>query len=146
LWRAWHDYHEWPESLKHTIAEFDFVALWKFVAEVSWARVGPDGRLPDADPGRAPDRVSASKISLFREIAASLDSDPDGEHTRELIAKWRALANAETGGDAETKAALARAITNRTEWPAGYRRYLASLYDSTPEVWARVVDAVLAQS
>jgi hypothetical protein len=131
--------------LKQTVSEFDFVALWKFIAEVSWARVGPDGRLPGTDPKRAPDRVSASKISLFREIAASLDVDPDSEHTRDLIQKWRALRDAETGGDTEVRAALTRSMANRAEWPAGYRRYLASLYDTTVETWAKVFDAVLAK-
>lgn len=145
LWRAWYDFAEWPDSLKQPVAEFDFVRLRKFVAEVSWARVGPDGRLPDADPGRAPDRVSASKISLFREIAESLDADPDGRHTRELIAKWRALADAEVAGDADASAALSKSLANRSEWPAGYQRYLASLYDTTSEKWAKVIDAVLAE-
>ena len=145
LWRAWYDFAEWPDSLKQPVAEFDFVRLRKFVAEVSWARVGPDGRLPDADPGRAPDRVSASKISLFREIAESLDADPDGRHTRELIAKWRALADAEVSGDADASAALSKSLANRSEWPAGYQRYLASLYDTTSEKWAKVIDAVLAE-
>src|SRR5262245_3476498 len=126
LWRAWRDFAEWPDSLQYTVAEFDFVRVWKFITEVSWARVGPDGRLPDADPTRAPDLVSASKISLFREIAASLDVDPDGPQTHELIAKWRALADAEFAGDIEQKQALTRSLANRREWPAGYQRYLAS--------------------
>src|SRR5262249_32640338 len=142
LWRAWHDFAEWPDSLKQPVAEFDFVRLWKFVAEVSWARVGADGRLPDADPGRAPDRVSASKISLFREIAESLDADPEGSHTRELIAKWRALRDDELAVDADAKAALSKSMAHRREWPAGYQRWLASLYDTTAEKWAKVMDAV----
>jgi len=36
-------------------------------------------------------------------------------------------------------------MANRAQWPDGYRRYLASLYDTTVETWAKVVDAVLAQ-
>jgi DNA-binding transcriptional MerR regulator len=144
LWRAWHDFHEWPDSLKQTVAEFDFVALWKFVAEVSWAQVGPDGRLPNADPGRAPDRVSASKISLFRDIAASLDAD--AERTRELIAKWKALVEFETGGNAESKALLSKAWMNHREWPLGYQRYIASLYDTTVETWTRVANILASQT
>lgn len=144
LWRAWHDFHAWPDSLKQPVAEFDFVALWKFIAEVSWARVGPDGTLPDADPGRARDRVSASKISLFRDLAASLDSDP--ERTRELIGKWRALVEFETGGDAETRAALLKAWVDHRKWPAGYQRYIASLYDTTVETWTKVANVLASQA
>src|SRR5262245_10079390 len=47
LSRAWHEFQAWPDSLKQPVAEFDFIALRKFIAEVSWARVGPDGTLPD---------------------------------------------------------------------------------------------------
>ena len=80
---------------------------------------------------------------MFREIADSLDADPDGRHTRELIAKWKALADAEFAGDPDAKAALSESLANRSEWPAGYQRWLASLYDTTAEKWAKVIDAVL---
>jgi MerR family transcriptional regulator, thiopeptide resistance regulator len=142
LWRAWHDFHQWPDSLKRPVAEYDFVALWKFIAEVSWARVGPDGRLPDADPRRAPDRVSQSKIELFRAIAASLDADADGGRTRHLVAQWRALVDDETGGDEAMKASMSRAWTKRRQWPAGFQRYLASLYDVPVETWTKVADVL----
>ena len=142
LWRAFYDFAAWPDSLTRPVADVEFTALWKFIAEVSWARVGPDGRLPDADPRRAPDRVSATKISLFREIAASLDTGSGRGRTRELIAKWQALVDDETGGDAEAKALIAKAVTNRRAWPPGYQRYIASLYDTTVEEWTRVADAL----
>jgi DNA-binding transcriptional MerR regulator len=144
LWRAWHDFHTWPDSLKQPVAEFDFVALWRFIAEVSWARVGPDGTLPDADPARARDRVSASKIALFHDIAASLDSDP--ERARELIARWRALVDDETGGDKETKAALSKSLADHRKWPSGYQRYIASLYDTTVETWTKVASVLASQA
>jgi DNA-binding transcriptional MerR regulator len=144
LWRAWYEFRAWPDSLKQLVGEFDFVALWKFIAEVSWARVGPDGALLDAQPGRARDRVSASKISLFREIAAAVDTDP--ERTGELIAKWRALIDFETGGDAETKATLSRALIDHRNWPAGYQRYVASLYDTTVETWMKVANLLASQA
>jgi hypothetical protein len=145
LWRAWLEYGEWPESMKQRVAEFDFVALWTFIAGVSWARVGADGRLPDAAPGRAPDRVSASKINLFRAIAESLDSDPSGHHTQQLIAKWRALFDHEVGDDEEAKTRLLKTWANRERWPAGLQRYLASLYDVPVETWTRVVDVLARQ-
>ena len=140
LWRSWYDFSQWPDALKRPVAEFDFVALWKFIAEVSWARVGPDGRLPDADPRRAPDRVSASKISLFRDIASSLDRD--GRLTRALVEKWRALVDEEFGGDPQARAKVLQAWQNYRAWPAGYQRYVASLYDASVETWTRVADAL----
>jgi DNA-binding transcriptional MerR regulator len=140
LWRALYEFDSWPHSLKQPVSEFDFNRLWRFIAEVSWARVGPDGSLPGADPNRARDHVSASKISLFRDIAASLDSDP--ERTRALIAKWQALVDFETGGDGEAKAALSKSWINHLKWPAGYQRYVASLYDTNVETWTRVANVL----
>jgi len=143
LWRAFYDFAAWPESLKRPVADVEFAALWKFIAEVSWARVGPDGRLPDADSRRAPDRVSASKIALFRDLASSLDTD--GRRTRELVQKWRALVDEEFGGDVQAKTAASKAWVNYRAWPAGYQRYVASLYDASVETWTRVADVLARQ-
>ena len=129
--------------MKRPVAEVEFATLWKFIAEVSWARVGPDGRLPDADPRRAPDRVSASKIALFRAIASSLETD--GRRTRELVEQWRALVDEEFGGDAQAKSAASKVWVNYRGWPAGYQRYVASLYDASVETWTKVADALARQ-
>jgi MerR family transcriptional regulator, thiopeptide resistance regulator len=143
LWRSWLEYEQWPKLMKQRVAKFNFVALWKFIAEIAWARVGADGRFPDAAPGRAPDRVSASKINLFRAIAESLDSDPSGDHTQQLIAEWRALRDQEVGDDAATNTGLLKTLANPDEWPAGFRRYVASLYDMPVETWTKVADALV---
>ena len=142
LWRSWLEYEQWPESIKQRVAEFDYVAMWKFIAEVSWARVGPDGRSPDTVPGRAQDRASATKITLFRAIAESLDTDPGGHHTQQLIAQWRALLDQEVGDDEAMRARLLKAWANRKTLPAGFQRYVASLYDVPVETWARVADVL----
>jgi len=81
---------------------------------------------------------------LFREIAAALETDPG--RTSELIAKWRAIVDFETGGDTETKAALSRALINHRNWPAGYQRYVASLYDTTVETWMKVANLLASQA
>ena len=37
---------------------------------------------------------------------------------------------------------MAKALARRRNWPSGFRRYVASLYLTTPETWERVVDFI----
>src|SRR5712692_4126430 len=113
-------------------------ALRRFVGESSWARWEAKRAKAASTAPRAPDRISVSRLALFREIATALDRDPSGEAARPLVARWDALLDAETGGDAETKAAMRKAWADRRNWPDGMRRYVASLYDAEPDAWERV--------
>jgi hypothetical protein len=36
-------------------------------------------------------------------------------------------------------------LTKRARWPRGVRHYMASLYDTTPDTWERVVGFIEAQ-
>jgi hypothetical protein len=96
--------------------------------------------------GRAPDRVSASKLALFRDIEVALDRGPDGETSRQLLARWDAMLRDETGDDADTIAAMQQAWANWRNWPDGMRRYVASLYATEPAAVERVAAFIAAGS
>ncbi len=113
-------------------------ALRRFVGNASRARWEAKRKTMASTAPRAPDRVSTSRLALFREIEAALDRDPSGADGRPLAARWDALLDAEAGGDAGTKAAIQKAWSNRRNWPDGMRRYVASLYDTEPDAWERV--------
>jgi MerR family transcriptional regulator, thiopeptide resistance regulator len=115
-------------------------ALRRFVAEAAWARGEAMRRKHAADAGRAPDRASASRMATFREIAGALDRDPSGGAARSLLPQWAALVDRESGGDAGTRAALLQAWANRSHWPEGMRRYVASLYEMEPDAWEKVAE------
>jgi DNA-binding transcriptional MerR regulator len=119
-------------------------ALDRFVGEWAWAR-GEAKRQAMAAPGlRAPDRVSASKLALFREIKAALDRDPAGAAARPLLARWDAMLDQETGGDVDTKTAMRKAWANWRNWPDGMRRYVASLYATEPAALERVAEFIVS--
>jgi hypothetical protein len=44
----------------------------------------------------------------------------------------------EAAGDADTKAEIRNAWANRTNWPLGFRQYVASLYNADWNTWERV--------
>ena len=113
-------------------------ALRRFVGDASWARWEAKREKAAPTAPRAPDRVSASRLTLFQEISTALDRDPSGESARPLVARWDALLDAETGGDVATSAAMRNAWANRGNWPDGMRRYVASLYEAEADEWERV--------
>jgi DNA-binding transcriptional MerR regulator len=111
-------------------------ALDTFVQESAWLRWERLRQTRASTVGRAPDRVGASRLALFRAIDAALTGDPHGQDTRQLVRQWH-----------ETMAPETReAVRRRAGWPAGMRAYIASLYDTTPEAWERVVTFVESQA
>lgn len=104
-------------------------ALHGFIAEAAWERWEGERKRRASTAPRAPDRASESRIVLFREIESALAENPASRRAKTLAAQWRDTV------DPETLAAL----TRRAHWPDGMRRYVASLYETTPDIWERVV-------
>jgi hypothetical protein len=111
-------------------------ALDTFVHESAWIRWERLRQKRASAAGRAPDRVGTSRLALFRAIDTARTVDPDGQETRHLIRQWHQTMPPETR----------EAVRRRTAWPAGMRAYIASLYDTTPEAWERVVAFVESQA
>lgn len=118
-------------------------ALRRFVLNTSWERWEHKRRAASDGISRPPDRVSASRRTLFHDIAAALESGTLSEDAARLLrARWDALLDAETCGHTDVKAALARVLHLRTHWPDGVKRYVASMYEMEPEVWERVAQLI----
>jgi DNA-binding transcriptional MerR regulator len=114
------------------------MALDRFVGEWIWTQVEARRHAMAPSGHRAPDRVSPSKLALFRDMEAALDGPADAEGTRQLIARWEAMLDREVGGDVDTLAAMRKAWANWRNWPDGMRRYVASLFDAEPSALERV--------
>jgi DNA-binding transcriptional MerR regulator len=107
-------------------------ALNCFIAEATWDRWEDERRKRATGAPRPPDRVSASRIEIFRQLESAIAEDATSARARDLAIRCREMI------DPETLAAL----KNRAKWPLGMRRYAASLFDATPESWDRVVEFV----
>ena len=122
-------------------------ALRRFVMNTSWERWEQKRRDASEGINRPPDRVSASRRSLFHDIASALESgDVSEDVAQSLRTRWNTLLDAETCGHAEVKAALARILHLRAQWPDGVKRYVASMYEMEPETWERVAQFIDAGS
>jgi len=129
-------------------------ALRKFVGDSTWARyeakraemagrlVADRARAGQAPVPRAPDRASPSRFALFHEIRHALDRDPSGASAQRLVARWRALVEAEADGNPDTIARMRKIAATRAQWPDGARQYVASLYDADVETWERVMTCI----
>jgi DNA-binding transcriptional MerR regulator len=142
LVRAWADREHWPLSLKRRVAEYDIERATRFIAEALWERWEAERLERERAGAPAPPRVSQSRRDLFRDSSAILDADPSSQEARAIVARWRALLEAETGGDEEIKRDMAEALSRRRHWPAGMRRYMASLYELDLDTWQRVTDFI----
>jgi hypothetical protein len=121
---------------------FDIERVARFLGEAAWAQAEDERRKQSVAGPRAPDRVSATRVAFFCEVAASLGEGPASAKAQELAARWNALLDIETGGDAETKAIMIDAWKQRRNWPTGLRRYVASLHMMDSELWERVTDFI----
>jgi DNA-binding transcriptional MerR regulator len=109
-------------------------ALDRFVDEATWIRWERLRQLRASGTDRAPDRAGASRLALFLAIDSARATDPDGPELRRLIRRWH-----ET-----TAPEIRESVRRRAGWPPGMRTYIASLYNTTPEAWERVVAVVEA--
>jgi DNA-binding transcriptional MerR regulator len=141
LHRAWADREHWPPVLKRRIAEFDIERAARFINEAMWVRWDAD-REAQRRSGTAPPRVSERRILLYRDCAAILGESPDGASAQSMVARWRAIVEDEADGDEATRAAMLTSFSGRVTWPAGLKRYWASLYRMDTATWERVADFI----
>ena len=140
--KAWADREHWPASLKRRLEEFDIERATRFIADVLWVRWADQQDATRQRGGPGVPRVTDSRRALFDEWVSLLDGDPGSHEAQELLARWQALLDVETNGDEAIKADSAGFVQRRQSWPAGMRRYIASLYDTDADTWSKVVDFI----
>lgn len=64
------------------------------------------------------ERVSRQWAELIRDVEASAKEDPAGEKGRALAARWVALVEEFTGGDAQVTEGLRKLYADKDNWPA----------------------------
>ncbi len=140
LMKAWADREHWPPALKRRSAEYDIERATQFIGEALWERWEVERIEGEQAGALVPARASESRRALFRDCSSILDSDPVSHEAQAMAGRWRALLDAETGGDEETRREMLDAWSRRHHWPRGMKRYFASLYELDVETWERVTD------
>jgi hypothetical protein len=114
----------------------------RFIGEALWER-WENERLEKQRAGDpAPPRVTESRRALYRDCSDLLGSDPASQQAQAIVIRWRALVDAETGGDEDIKRDVLDALARRHQWPDGMKRYTASLYELDVDTWQRVTDFI----
>jgi len=142
MMKAWMDRDHWPPSLKRRMAEFGIERATSFINDVLWLRWEAERAARERNGAPGMPRVTESRRALFREWQAVVDEDPAGPRAQALVARWRALLEADTEGDAEIRSDIQGFFRRRRQWPEGMRRYIASLYETDAETWDRVTDFI----
>jgi DNA-binding transcriptional MerR regulator len=139
---AWADREHWPPVLKRKIAEFDIEQATRFINQVLWVRWDAEREAQQQAGTSAPPRISERRRVLYRDCLAIVDQSPTSQAAEAIVARWRTIVDDEAGGDEDTKAAMLQAFKGRSSWPAGLKRYWASLYDMDATTWERVADFI----
>lgn len=124
------------------MAEFGIERATSFINEVLWLRWEAEHAARERNGAPGIPRVTESRRALFREWHAVVDEDPSGPRAQALVARSRALLEAETEGDEEIKTDIQSVFRRRRHWPVGMKRYMASLYETDAETWDRVTDFI----
>jgi len=88
------------------------------------------------------EQASQAWLDLYRDIAASLEEDPASEKAQALVARWNALIESFTGGNADIKDGLRKAWADRPNWPGQLQRMSQPFDDA--RVWAFIGRATVA--
>jgi DNA-binding transcriptional MerR regulator len=123
--------------------------LDRAVAAIDWELREAELAARTAGVRRAPDRFNGARVSLYRDIAAAIESgaadDVNGSCAQELIARWRAMVDDEmSNADDAARARVKEIFAGRKTWPPSLKQYVASLYQLEPAVWERVADFIEA--
>lgn len=87
------------------------------------------------------ERVSRAWLELIRDVEAALDEDPTGEKGQALAARWIALVEEFTGGEAEIASGLKALYADNPNWPSHAKRQMQPFHIGT-EVWGFINRAI----
>jgi len=145
LRKAASDRDQFTMIVQTAMPGIDVERVGRFLAAAAWARWdAPDGKsyyTPTVRP-----RASEARISLLRAFEAVLDHQPESDRVQQLVSRWHAITEEESGGDSEIKAQILRAAARWREWPEGMRRWVAYTNDMPVDRWERVMTFIVDAS
>jgi len=105
--------------------------FWKrYYSDEAWAKLAHkrDQWTPELQQ-----KAEQAWAELFRDVEAVVGTDPASARAQELAARWKALVESFTGGDAQVSAGVKAAWADRQGWPAATLRQTAQF--GNPAVW-----------
>jgi MerR family transcriptional regulator, thiopeptide resistance regulator len=133
---AWADRDHWPSRLKRRIEEFNLEAVnalveqaaqaapRKYFTAAAWDRYIARR---DSRPGSV-SRAWQARVTLFRDIEATLDSGTADRQAEAFRARWDEQLESASGGDAEIHEALLKMWADREHWSAALRWQVEAIH------------------
>jgi len=140
LRKAWADRAQWPAWMQARLAEHRVDRATHFVNTVLWERSEAERLERERSGHAAPARVSDARIRLYHDCAAAVAENSDGTVAKQLVRRWKAILEAECGGDGETMREQIAAWRRRASWTPAMLRYIASCYAMDADSWRRAAD------
>jgi DNA-binding transcriptional MerR regulator len=121
--KAWMNRAHWPAEFQARMAEFRLeevaelirkaalCARKKYFTATAWTKVEEIRRSAGLMPP-----TWQTHVDVFRAAEAALSEQPNPERIQGIAGQWKALFEADSGGDAEVKAGLEKCWTNRRSW------------------------------
>jgi DNA-binding transcriptional MerR regulator len=140
LRKAWADRERWPSWMQARLADHRVVRATRFINTVLWERWEAERIERERRGHAAPARVSDARIGLYRDCAAALAEDASSDVAQDLVSRWKAILDAECGGDTGTVQEQIRAWQGRRDWAPAMLRYTASCYGMDAVTWQKAAD------
>jgi len=155
---AWADREHWPARMKRRIDEFNLEAVTALIQQAAqaapkryftpaaWDRyIARIAASRNDDPERI-SRAWRSRVDLFRDIEAALESGATDRQAEAFRTRWDEQMESASGGDAEIREALLTMWADREHWSAALRWQVEAIHWMPYARLQRVADFLQAHS
>ena len=145
---AWADRENWPVRMKQRIEDLNREAVTalveeaarcaarKYFTEGAWNIYASHRNAPP----EAISRLWQSRVNLFRDVEAALESGEADARALQLLSRWHEQLDASGGSDPEVREGLRRMWAERERWSASLRWQMEAFHMMTFDRIQRVAD------
>lgn len=145
---AWADRENWPVRMRQRIDDLNLEAVMELVNEA--ARCAPRKYFTEAawsiyaarrnSPPESMSRLWQSRVNLFRDVEAALESGHREERAPQLLSRWHEELDASGGTDPDVRDGLRRMWADRARWSASLRWQMEAFHMMPYARLAQVAD------
>jgi DNA-binding transcriptional MerR regulator len=149
--KAWADRKNWPAWQQQRTPGVDYEKITGFIGKAmagaivnyfsdeAWAKLVELGKQSTPESRQ---RSSQARTEFFHDLEAALREDPSGKKAQILAARWSALSESDSGGDADIRAGWEKCWADHKNWPESLKRKMASHVNMDVERFDKVAEFI----
>ena len=145
---AWADRDNWPARMKQRIEDLDLEAVMALVREAALCApkkyfTESAWRIYASHRSAAPETMSRlwqSRVDLFRDVEAALESGHADERAPQLLSRWHEQLDASGASDPDVREGLRRMWAERDRWSSSLRWQMEAFHMMPFDRIQRVAD------